>query len=197
VSYPLDDELSHKAFTEGYLKGWCACMSFMYCFSLDGASSAEAYYTALHHWNNLYDRIEEGFDILDIDRNTFTGRPYSGIHSKKGYIYVLRADNGMCKIGQTTQLNDRIKQLGIQLPYELELVHVIGTDHVINAEQLLHNRYAEKRQRGEWFALSDADLEDIKTLKYLYAASGEEVALWFQSWETSKREQDEPKQNQG
>jgi len=200
VSFPLDDELSHKAFTEGYLKGWNASMSLMYCLSLGGASSAETYYTALYHWNRLHDSIAEGFDILDINKHTFTETPYKGIRFKKGFIYILRADNGVYKIGQTTQLDDRIKQLGIQLPYELELVHAVGTDHVLSAEQLLHKRYASKRQKGEWFALSDEDIEEIKGLNYLHTASGEHFALWFAGWKNyrqGEQEDHEPKQNQG
>lgn len=197
VSCSLDGS-NHGAFTNGFLMGWNLCMSIMYCLGLRGANIIEAYYTARHHWNHLHDYIRTGFDILNIDRHTFVGRPYDGIRFKKGYVYVLRADNGVYKIGQSTQIDDRIKQLSIQLPYELELVHVIETDHVINAEQLLHNRYAEKRRGGEWFALTDEDLEEIKALSHLHASAGEDIALSFAGWQKiANGEQDESEQNQG
>ena len=81
-----------------------------------------------------------------------------------GFVYLLKADNGFYKIGRTKSLDDRIKQLEIASPHELELILVIETDNCRNIEESLHLRFDDKRSRGEWFELSEADVEYIKGL---------------------------------
>jgi len=85
-------------------------------------------------------------------------------HAKSGYVYLLRADNGLYKIGKTTCLDRRITELSIKLPYELELIHAVESDNIDVLEQLLHEQFADKRVRGEWFALSARDVEFICSL---------------------------------
>jgi len=75
-----------------------------------------------------------------------------------GHVYLLRADNGFYKIGQSKVLDDRIKQLAVQLPYELELICAIQTVNPIGLEEELHTRFREKRKRGEWFNLDEDDV---------------------------------------
>lgn len=79
--------------------------------------------------------------------------------SERGYVYVVRADNGLVKIGMALNWHLRIQQLNSALPYELEVLHVVECDEPRRLERTLHERYAEKRVRREWFRLSDADLE--------------------------------------
>lgn len=75
-----------------------------------------------------------------------------------GYVYLLKADNGLYKIGRSKSLDARIKQLGLILPYELELALVIETIDTTKLEQELHDHFADKRKRGEWFELDESDL---------------------------------------
>lgn len=86
--------------------------------------------------------------------------------SSEGFVYVLRVDNGLCKIGRTRYLDDRIYQLGITLPYDPELVCAIKVEDCIKAEREIHELFidAGKNVRGEWFELTEADIEYIKLL---------------------------------
>lgn len=88
------------------------------------------------------------------------------VHGRErhGWVYVLRADNGTYKIGQTMQLQNRVTWLGIQLPYETEVVATIVANDPRSFEAALHRRFEDKRLRGEWFELDDGDLRFIKDL---------------------------------
>jgi len=81
-----------------------------------------------------------------------------------GFVYLLRADNGYYKIGRTISLDDRIKQLKIASPCELELILAIETDECRELEESLHCLFDDKRATGEWFELIEADVEYIKGL---------------------------------
>lgn len=85
-----------------------------------------------------------------------------------GYVYVLRApvmDPALYKIGREKVLNSRVESLGITLPWDLELVAHIESDDYIGLEAELHQKFADKRDKGEWFRLTEEDIEWIKNLE--------------------------------
>jgi hypothetical protein len=88
---------------------------------------------------------------------------------RPGQIYLIRSDNGFYKIGRSANAVARFKNLTVQLPYKLELLLVIETDDTVRLEKELHERFHHCRSRGEWFALSDEDVEWIKS----YSATSE------------------------
>lgn len=79
-----------------------------------------------------------------------------------GYVYFLRGD-GYCKIGQTTNLEQRLNTLKIQLPFKVDLFHAIPTATPSVLEKQFHARFKDKRANGEWFKLESEDFEYIKT----------------------------------
>lgn len=83
---------------------------------------------------------------------------------KSGYVYVLRADNGLYKIGRSVNIDGRIKRLETVLPYELELICTVKVKDYITTEAKLHQVFADKCVKGEWFKLAKADIEYIKGL---------------------------------
>ncbi len=87
-------------------------------------------------------------------------------HSKKGYVYFLQSklNPTHIKIGMTRNLRNRINQLKGSLPFKSELIHYIICDHPYEVEQMFHERYKYKEIQGEWFCLTDEDMEDIKRL---------------------------------
>lgn len=82
-----------------------------------------------------------------------------------GYVYVIRADTGHYKIGRTNNIPARMKLFAVKLPFDFEIVYAIPCVDMVDAERQLHLIYANKRTNGEWFNLTDSDVEVIKTVE--------------------------------
>lgn len=77
--------------------------------------------------------------------------------SNKGYIYLLEEPiNRWYKIGMSRDANKRIK--GLRLPFKVTMLHSFPSDDVAQVEQYLHEKFANKRLHGEWFALTQEDV---------------------------------------
>lgn len=77
-----------------------------------------------------------------------------------GYIYILKSGD-LYKIGQSAKPRKRLRQLRTGSSLPIEVVYTMRTPHYKFVEKILHNRLADKRVRGEWFALSETDLQYI------------------------------------
>lgn len=81
-----------------------------------------------------------------------------------GYVYLLLAESGHYKIGRTSDPENRAKTFGVKLPFRVEYECVIKTNEMVGLEKELHKKFDAKRIDGEWFALSNDDVEYIKSL---------------------------------
>ena len=82
----------------------------------------------------------------------------------KSFIYVFcDPSQDLFKIGVTKNLySKRMKQLQTGNGTELHLVTYHETFYPYRMERLLHNKFARKREHGEWFRL---DINDISSFK--------------------------------
>lgn len=60
----------------------------------------------------------------------------------QGYVYIIKFDFGVYKIGRTKNLQSRFKQLSI-LPMGVALVHSIACENDAKVEKELHERFNE------------------------------------------------------
>jgi hypothetical protein len=79
----------------------------------------------------------------------------------KEYVYLTKSDFGY-KIGRTTHPEIRPLQVAGNMPIKLEVIAVIEVPDSKEWESRLHGHFADKRLRGEWFSLSESDVEIIK-----------------------------------
>lgn len=87
---------------------------------------------------------------------------FAGNCESSGHVYCLSDQLGHYKIGMTRQLNARIKQLGTQPPFEIQLIASHLVYSMREYEACLHWLFREKRLSGEWFTLSDKDVQSFK-----------------------------------
>lgn len=79
-------------------------------------------------------------------------------NQKDALTYLMKnSNNGLYKIGKSINPDVREKTLQGEDPYT-ELIHTINAD----IEKFLHDKFKKKRVRGEWFKLSNRDVEYIK-----------------------------------
>lgn len=83
----------------------------------------------------------------------------------KGVVYLIRSGKHF-KIGRTNAEGRRLRELSIQLPQKPTTVHVIETDDPEGIEKYWHQRFAEKRKDGEWFALTPEDVRAFKRRRF-------------------------------
>lgn len=72
-----------------------------------------------------------------------------------GCVYFLRRSDGATKIGYTRKLEERLKRLNELAGERLTIVRIIKVDHPVVAEKSAHDRFDKYRIQGEWFKLTD------------------------------------------
>lgn len=77
------------------------------------------------------------------------------------FVYLFRAQNGLYKIGISSDPAKRLASLAIG-PVAIELVLSHPFENAKTVERDLHNHFSDKRIRGEWFALQPADVTYIQ-----------------------------------
>jgi len=89
---------------------------------------------------------------------------------KEGFVYLIRGPkNGseqLYKIGQTSNMQDRMRNLQTGSPTKLEVVKFIQTEDALTTERKLHDAFRETRIRGEWFALKKGQVRAGKKLMH-------------------------------
>lgn len=82
---------------------------------------------------------------------------------RKAYIYIVNC-HAYYKIGIATRVKTRLSELQVGNPYKIELIEQFEIDqtYIISFERRLHTILDGWKIRGEWFELSDAELDAIK-----------------------------------
>jgi len=120
----------------------------------------------------IFKKVVEGeLDIFDAKRivnipdlrKRFLKGGMKAIIRKESWVYFIKAENGLIKIGTTTHLKERLKQLQRMSPVKLELI--IAIEGGVDKEQALHQRFEKCRSHGEWFFPSEELLSYIKELE--------------------------------
>lgn len=87
------------------------------------------------------------------------------VFEPSGYVYLLRAHDGLYKIGHTANPDNRLRTFEVRLPFFVEYEHLIPCENRLKAEATLHSRYAAQRVHGEWFRLTDTQVAEIKAIE--------------------------------
>lgn len=87
------------------------------------------------------------------------GEPTTG--PKAGVVYCLKSAYGY-KVGRTRNVPARMRAFGVHLPFQYTILLCAWFNDCHAAEQRYHHQFAGKRINGEWFDLTEADIEAIR-----------------------------------
>lgn len=77
-----------------------------------------------------------------------------------GYVYLIGTPTfGWYKIGKSITPEVRIKDLGILLPFKIEVIAVWEADNHHNMEKAMHELYAANKINGEWFEFNKKEIQ--------------------------------------
>lgn len=94
----------------------------------------------------------------EYERSPLFGVDLSG---EKGYVYFIRFSSRTYKIGMTRQNpHKRLAEIQTGCPVQLVIYGYIETDKPEEIEAELHKRFNDRRISGEWFRITDAEIDD-------------------------------------
>jgi hypothetical protein len=91
-----------------------------------------------------------------------TSNKSSEIFIGQVYLYKMPKFGPYYKIGKSKDTVRRGKELQIQLPENIVLIHAIETDDPSGVETYWHKRFEAKRTNGEWYKLSANEVKAFK-----------------------------------
>lgn len=104
------------------------------------------------------------YEFVETDNDA---KPNKKPASSKGFIYLIQGADSLYKIGKSKEPKKRISRLEVKLPFDIQVEHLIPSNSYHEAEIHLHERYAHRRIRGEWFDLSTSEVNEIKEIQRL------------------------------
>jgi hypothetical protein len=74
---------------------------------------------------------------------------------RPGWVYFVKA-NGLIKIGMTTREPDkRLEEFVPKMPYDAKVIATVFSKDAKTLEEKFHLHFADRREKGEWFRISD------------------------------------------
>lgn len=106
--------------------------------------------------------------IAESKRLTAMGvKRYEDPDPVPGFIYMIRFDGNLCKIGRTVNLANRLVQYRREYP-NAEYLHTFPAYDTYKAEDFFRGMYRRERDLNygiEWYWLAESDIEWFKTIK--------------------------------
>jgi hypothetical protein len=107
----------------------------------------------------LHRKLQDGVPgVFRPDLSRPTLRPQSG------EVYLFSSVTRGTKIGKSTDVQERRKQIQRDIGEPVEVIHRISSNDYTRAEVTLHKRYWHLNIEFEWFNLSPKDIAEIKSI---------------------------------
>jgi len=90
----------------------------------------------------------------------------TSVSSEDGYVYLLSFGEEY-KIGSSSNVERRFREIKTQMPYEGKIIHTITTGDPAGIEAYWHQYFRAKRLKGEWFKLSASEIKYFKKRKLM------------------------------
>ena len=161
----------HQRFLISYLRCWNKTEAYMQAYGCDYDSARSSGPRLL-----LRPEIQDALRKHSAFEKTLAGKntPTKINTIAATWVYVIRSDNGLFKIGVTNNVATRLAALDTASPVVLSVFAVLESNRARSIEAELHKRFTHLRKRGEWFSLGQDDL-DFLVEKYGFISEASAV----------------------
>ena len=115
-------------------KGICQRKDGRYEYRKSINGKRKTYYS--NNIDEIYQYKEQVEALINENKNAIA--VINNNKNKIGYVYFV-SDGEYCKIGQTSDINQRIRDLQVASSRKLRLMSFISTPDCVNVEKQLHN----------------------------------------------------------
>lgn len=137
--------------------------------------NVSGHYLSHKEWEQVKEDIDEFYETYTKDaiivankefeeyKDSLIPEGFTKVSSKKNnpsYLYVIKAGK-YYKIGYTSKLESRMKSIQTGNYNKIELIKKFFLYNYSEVERVLHEEFDEGRKVGEWFDLSEDDLNYI------------------------------------
>ena len=83
-----------------------------------------------------------------------------------GYVYLIKdvSRTHTFKIGRTNHPGTRMNNFGVKLPFKTNVIAILKTDDAKALEQSIHRKFAMQHKRGEWYELTESQVQQIQKM---------------------------------
>ena len=93
-----------------------------------------------------------------------------------GYVYLIGSPTfGWFKIGKSKSPEVRVQNIGVLLPFKIEVIGVWKSDRHSWLEAHLHEKYTDSRINGEWFKFENHEVKAIESYLTMYLSASARV----------------------
>jgi hypothetical protein len=90
----------------------------------------------------------------------------TAVESNRGFVYIAWLETTpYYKIGKSKNPDVRFGGM-ITLPIDIIIIHSISTNYMERLEKELHTQHKDKRGKGEWFKLTEVDIDQLKNIDH-------------------------------
>lgn len=118
--------------------------------------------------NEDIDEINSKVDQIRGSKNIYTeSKNEQKEFNENEYVYFIKNEDNVVKIGRTINLTNRISALKGASPHELKLMNYIQTHDCVELEEMAHKYFSDKKIRGEWFDVNQNDVKEFAKKHHL------------------------------
>lgn len=93
-----------------------------------------------------------------------------------GFVYLIGTPTfGWYKIGKSKTPEVRVQNIGVLLPFKIEVIGVWKSDRHSWLETHLHDKYAANRINGEWFTFMNHEIKGLESYLNMYLSESARV----------------------
>jgi len=123
--------------------------------------------TRLRAWLSQNRLGEDVIALLPSDEGDVCAEPdIDREENVEGFVYMIKHSRHY-KIGRTSAVPRRHREISLELPETTTIIHYIRTDDPEGIEGYWHNRFSRLRTNGEWFLLGPKEIRAFKKRKFM------------------------------